>query len=355
MQLLIQNSLNLLPNDLVKKAQDMSQAYQYMYCLENLLRIYVDEHPSRNSIRIPTNCQKLIIGRKIAGGNLKWASSRGHSDIYYLDFKDLQALFIGNWQYFDKDFPSLNWITAKLEDLTHCRNLIAHNSDLGSQELELIKLHFNLITRQLGINEVKPNREVPKINSSINPFIEGLDSSAIFSYPDACKGVDFTLKYPGEIDVAPLLLKIYFLQIGLNFQVLFSNAKTSLFPKFKACMRKDMPEERQLSSTTYIQVGQHDIDGDGLGELFICARDYTINQHSEGIDVNIFKYFPPMYRQHTYRAANWEQIGDFTYTNILGEPKAFISGNSIKAPRNLRGFFYRHTYTEGKFRDTGEW
>ena len=38
MQLPIENSLNLLPNDLIKKAQDMSQAYQYMYCLENLLR-----------------------------------------------------------------------------------------------------------------------------------------------------------------------------------------------------------------------------------------------------------------------------------------------------------------------------
>lgn len=319
------------------------------------MRLYIDGHPSKSLIQMPVACQKQVTGRKLLEAQLKWASARSNSDLYYLDFKDLQALLSSNWQYFQNDFPSQNWIISKLEDLTHCRNLIAHNSQLGTQETALIKLHFNLITRQLGLHKLSPATVPQQEPAPGLLFIEGLTTTAAWPYREARKGVQFPLQYPGDLDTAPLTLKIFYLQIGLYFNVLFPGTGVSLLPEFKATARKDMPGERQLTATTVLQVGQFDIDGDGHGELFICARDYTPEKHSEGIDVKVFKCFPPLLRQHTGRACNWELIGDFTFTDILGEPRAYVAGNSITVPRNLRGAYYCFTYAEGEFRNTGNW
>ena len=166
--------------------------------------------------------------------------------------------------------------------------------------------------------------------------------------------MQFPLEYPGDVEVTPLMLKIFFLQVELKFQVVFENAKVALFPNFKVGRRKDIPEERQLKPNVLIQVGQYDIDHDGIGELFICVQDFQQNVGGASLEVKVFKYYPPAYRQHTFRACNWELIGDFIFEHISGEPKAFVADSSIKVPRNLRGYFYRWTFSEGKFRNTSE-
>lgn len=53
-----------LPSEIAKKGDEMTQAYQNLYIIENFLRIFI-EQVARNSYG-PKSSDKLIIGSKIS-------------------------------------------------------------------------------------------------------------------------------------------------------------------------------------------------------------------------------------------------------------------------------------------------
>jgi hypothetical protein len=67
-----------------------------------------------------------------------------------LDFDDLADLIRNNWALFEDDFPTQEWITSKISELAKCRNLVAHNSYLGKDERDLIRVIFIQILKQLS-------------------------------------------------------------------------------------------------------------------------------------------------------------------------------------------------------------
>jgi hypothetical protein len=75
---------------------------------------------------------------------------RGNNPLFYLDFKDLGTLILNNWESFKTYFPNQAWISAKIEELAHCRNLVAHNSYLGKHERDVIRVNFDSIVKQIG-------------------------------------------------------------------------------------------------------------------------------------------------------------------------------------------------------------
>ena len=77
-------------------------------------------------------------------------SIRGGSDLFYLDFADIDDIIINNWELFKSYFPGQAWISSKITDLGNCRNLVAHNSNLGAHEKDVIRVNFNSIIRQLN-------------------------------------------------------------------------------------------------------------------------------------------------------------------------------------------------------------
>ncbi len=294
----------------------MSMAYQYLYCLENLLRLYIEEHPSRENIRIPASCQKNADIRKEDEMKHKWASLRGNSILYYLDFKDLCGILTHNWDFFASEFPSQTRILGKMDDMSRCRNLIAHNSYLQNEEQALISATFNLITRQLGLNKSRSAYIKRASVPTQDGFVLGLSYSAVWTYQETSDGAELPLIYPASLDVAPILLRTFFEQIGIAFYIHFENARVRIFPNFKTGRRHDVKEEFRFKENVLFQVGQYDIDGDGIGELFICIQDYKGTGLGDGLEIKVFKYYPPVYRQHSNRANNWELIGDFQFDSI---------------------------------------
>jgi hypothetical protein len=75
---------------------------------------------------------------------------RGDSDLFYLDFKDLGTIILNNWELFRVYFPDQSWISAKMNELYSCRNLVAHNSYIGAHERDLIRVYFRSIIKQLN-------------------------------------------------------------------------------------------------------------------------------------------------------------------------------------------------------------
>ena len=146
-----------LPDDILVKGKEMAEAYLYLYAAENYLRLFIEKVASNqfgldyfNNLKISTDVKKGIAIRKAAETKNNWMSIRGGSDLFYLDFSDIDDIIINNWELFKSYFPGQAWISSKITELGHCRNLVAHNSYLGAHEKDVIRVNFNSIIRQLN-------------------------------------------------------------------------------------------------------------------------------------------------------------------------------------------------------------
>ncbi len=163
----IQNSVSnktfqLLPDDIKDKGKEMSEVYIYLYCVENSLRLFVEQVFTAkidkgywSKIVIPSSVKKSIHFRKELEVKNQWIGIRGGSDLFYLDFKDLSNIIVGNWEFFKEYFPDQHWLNVKIDELGNCRNLIAHNSYVSSLERDVIRLNYNQLLKQITFVEAK--------------------------------------------------------------------------------------------------------------------------------------------------------------------------------------------------------
>jgi len=149
-----------LPNDMLAKAEEMSESYLYMFSIENYIRLFIHEVAIEsygenyfNKLNISKSIEKSITLRKAQEIKNQWLSVRGDSELFYLDFKDLSDLITNNWSIFKDFFPDQAWISSKINELVNCRNLIAHNSYLGSHERDIIRVNFQGLIRQISIKK----------------------------------------------------------------------------------------------------------------------------------------------------------------------------------------------------------
>ncbi|MCK4427787.1 MAG: hypothetical protein KAW16_04820 [candidate division Zixibacteria bacterium] len=146
----------ILPDDIREKGKDMMEAYFYLYCVENSLRLFVEKVAKEKwgdqyftHLQLNKDILRGISYRKQQEMKNKWLRLRGDSDIFYLDFKDLGTVIQNNWGLFSPYFPNQSWILSKINELADCRNLVAHNSFIQSHEKDVIRVNYNSILKQL--------------------------------------------------------------------------------------------------------------------------------------------------------------------------------------------------------------
>lgn len=146
----------ILPEDIKTKGKEMAEAYLYLYCVENSLRLFIEKVAKDkfgdnyfSSLKIKKEIERSIDYRKQEESRNKWLRFRGDSELFYLDFKDLGAIIQNNWDLFSSYFPNQSWILTKIDELSECRNLVAHNSFIEKHEKEVIRVDYNSILRQL--------------------------------------------------------------------------------------------------------------------------------------------------------------------------------------------------------------
>jgi hypothetical protein len=144
----------ILNEDLIQKGKSMSEVYLYLYCIENSIRIFCErvlkeKYGDSYFDNMSEGIKRKVAERRNNEEKNKWLSLRGSSDLFYLDFRELSAIIRGNWDLFEKYFPSQEWIASKIEDLSEVRNLIAHNSFISEQERKLMKSYFEIIIKQI--------------------------------------------------------------------------------------------------------------------------------------------------------------------------------------------------------------
>ena len=148
----------ILPEDMKTKGKDMAEAYLYLYCVENSLRLFIDKvaresfgSDSFSRLNLNRDIRDSISQRKRDEDRNQWLRLRGDSEVFYLDFKDLGRIIENNWTIFSSYFPDIAWISTKIKELAKCRNLVAHNSNIGDHEKNVIRVNYTSILRQLGI------------------------------------------------------------------------------------------------------------------------------------------------------------------------------------------------------------
>jgi hypothetical protein len=149
----------LLPADIRIKGYKMAEAYTYLYSVENSLRLFIEkvsieEHGEEyfSKLNITRSLKDTIANRMEKAKSQKWLGIRG-TELFYLDFKDLGSIISNNWGIFGKYFPSQDFILPKLNEMAECRNKIAHNSYIEDLERNLLKTYYNMILKQISIEE----------------------------------------------------------------------------------------------------------------------------------------------------------------------------------------------------------
>lgn len=249
-----------------------------------------------------------------------------------------------NWESLKDYFPNQSWIQSKLEDLSRFRNMIAHNSYLDNNDFEVVRVYFNAIAKQLNLAGV--TKGIEPNNYSSEGFVKGLQHSKVYSYNEICNGIIHPLVYPLDLNVTPEFIKTDFEQIATTFLVSFKDSGNYIYPDFSATDFHHSEEYQKNIEHLKIQIGQFDIDSDGIDEIFICLQVFNPEPETNDLVINVFKYYPPALQIHANREENWKHFEPFATGSIFGEPTAKITRNSIYISRN-----FRHYYDEWKFFD----
>lgn len=146
----------ILSGDLMNKGFEMSEAYIYMYAIENSLRQFVEKvciqiHGENyfDSIKLTKRISSKIESRKKDAAAKQWLSFNSNSDMYYLDFIELGDIIKENWTDFKGYFPNQEFIIPKINEIADARNRIAHNSYIGDTERIMLKAYYRMILGQI--------------------------------------------------------------------------------------------------------------------------------------------------------------------------------------------------------------
>ncbi len=138
----------LLSTALAEDAGKMARIYPIYYVLENSLRVVImrilEKKYGANwwDTRVPVDPKRHFTERKNEEVNKPWHGKRGQHEIFYSDFKDLKSIIRANWEDFKPIFSDLEWITQKLSELEHPRNIVAHHNPMDSNDIKRIEVFF---------------------------------------------------------------------------------------------------------------------------------------------------------------------------------------------------------------------
>lgn len=149
--------LNVLGKDLIEKGKRMSNAYIIIFCLENLIRSFIDriltekvgeDYETRNTIS--NKILKKALTRKKEEDERHWIPIRGDKILYYLDFVELGDVILFNKDYFEGLIPTEDWIRGKFEELKEIRNRVAHNTYIDDDTFKALEVYYGQLVRQIG-------------------------------------------------------------------------------------------------------------------------------------------------------------------------------------------------------------
>jgi len=132
--------------DIIENYDIIGTCYKWVHITENIIRKFILKFMSDNSLPSDrtiynSNQTRQVKSRIDKESEKTYLPHRGGHDIYYLDLKDLNLYFNKHQSEFSTIFPTIPWITEKVDELYDIRNLIAHNSfNIDKNTLDLVRV-----------------------------------------------------------------------------------------------------------------------------------------------------------------------------------------------------------------------
>ena len=149
-------SLDLLDDELVNTAKQMSTVYTAIAAFENTVRQFVIkiliENKGENWWK-ESVCDKIRTkaeSRKHEEEKIRWHTPRGDSLINYVEFGDLATIMAQNLELFEDHIVSIEWTRQIFNTLERSRNVIMHSGELGKRDIERIGIHIRDWINQVG-------------------------------------------------------------------------------------------------------------------------------------------------------------------------------------------------------------
>lgn len=149
-------SLDLLDDEHVNTAKQMSTVYTAIAAFENTVREFVVkiliENRGENwwEESVSDKIRSKAESRKREEETIRWHTPRGDSIINYVEFGDLASIMSQNNELFEDYIVSIEWVRQIFSTLERSRNVIMHSGELGKRDIERIGIHIRDWINQVG-------------------------------------------------------------------------------------------------------------------------------------------------------------------------------------------------------------
>jgi len=150
-------SLDLLDDEHVNTAKQMSTVYTAIAAFENTVREFVVkiliENRGENwwEKSVSDKIRQKAESRKREEEKVRWHTPRGDSMINYIEFGDLASTMAQNIELFEDHIVSIEWARQIFNTLERSRNVIMHSGELGKRDIERIGIHIRDWINQVGV------------------------------------------------------------------------------------------------------------------------------------------------------------------------------------------------------------
>ena len=139
-------------------ALEMARLYAVLHAFENeirsLIRDTLDEKVGTDwwtGESVPKKVRELAESRQKAAEKDSWLEGAKIDRLAFVDFGDLAAIIIQNWDHFREILPSQDWIRQRMTELEKARNFIAHNRMLLPAEFQRIYMYISDWNKIVGL------------------------------------------------------------------------------------------------------------------------------------------------------------------------------------------------------------
>ena len=149
-------SLDLLDDEHVNTAKQMSTVYTAIAAFENTVREFVVKILIENrggnwwEESVSEKIRSKAESRKNEEEKIRWHTPRGDSMINYVEFGDLASIMSQNIELFEDHIVSIEWARQIFNTLERSRNVIMHSGELGKRDIERIGIHIRDWINQVG-------------------------------------------------------------------------------------------------------------------------------------------------------------------------------------------------------------
>lgn len=141
-----------------RNAVRMARLYALLFAFENEVRSLIQETLDENlstgwwdTDAVPSKVRKNADSRYDTAHKDSWLEGAKSRRLEYVDFGDLAAIIIQNWELFKDTIPSQEWLKQRMDELEKTRNFVAHHRMLLDNEFQRIYMYISDWNKAVGL------------------------------------------------------------------------------------------------------------------------------------------------------------------------------------------------------------